>query len=492
MTPDAIVLGAGPNGLAAAAMLARAGRRVLVLERGNATTVPDWEAGWVLPALVRDLALDRHGWTPSAPDPWLTIPLPGGGTLALHRDVARTAEAIRRVSPADGARWPEFCARAARVAGFLARLYAGPPPHPIPSGAGDLLQLAGIARRARGLGRTGLTDLLRWLPMPVQDLLDDWFSDATLKGALGGLGVSGSRYGPRAGGTAFVLLHHHAGSPAGVLRSESVGLRGALATAARGHGVEIRSGAEAARILVTRERAAGVVLTTGEEIASPLVVSSADPRRTFLGLVGPDHLDPEFLHAVRSIRFRGACGLVELSAAGRPAFAGLAAAASLDHLERAADAVKYGAVSARPAVDLRVTGTAPDGRHRLLASVQYAPYALRDGAWDEAGRRALGDAALGALRAHAPALADARVERVLAPIDLETQYGLTEGSLSHGELALDQILFMRPVAGWARYRTPLPGLYLGGAGAHPGGGVPGAAGYHAARAALRDGVGRGR
>jgi phytoene dehydrogenase-like protein len=480
VTPDAIVLGAGPNGLAAAAVLARAGRRVLVLERGSTTMVPDWEAGWVLPALVRDLALDRHGWTPSAPDPWLTIPLPNGGTLALHRDVARTAEAIRRVNPADGARWPEFCERTARVAHFLARLYAAPPPHPVPSGAGDLLQLAGIARRARGLGRTGLTDLLRWLPMPVQDLLDDWFSDETL------MGVSGTRFGPRAGGTAFVLLHHHAGSPAGVFRSESAGLRGALAAAARGHGVEIRTGAEAARILVAQDRAAGVVLATGEEIVCPLIVSSADPRRTFLDLVGPDQLDPEFLHAVRNIRFRGACALVELSTAGRPAFASLAAAPSLDHLERAADAVKYGRVSARPAVDLRVTGPAPDGRHRLLAGVQFAPYALRDGPWDEAGRRTLGEAALNALRAHAPALADARVERVLAPADLEAQYGLTEGSLSHGEMALDQILFMRPVAGWARYRTPIPGLYLGGAGAHPGGGVPGAAGYHAARAALRD------
>jgi phytoene dehydrogenase-like protein len=229
-----------------------------------------------------------------------------------------------------------------------------------------------------------------------------------------------------------------------------------------------------------------VVLTTGEEIASPLVVSSADPRRTFLGLVGPELLDPEFLHAVRNVRFRGASAVVELSTVGRPPFAGLAAAPSLDHLERAADAVKYGRASDRPAVDLRVTGPGPDGRHRLLASVQYAPYALRHGAWDDAGRGALADAALGALRAHAPSLVDARVERVLTPVDLETRYGLTEGSLSHGEMALDQILFMRPVAGWSRYRTPIPGLYLGGAGAHPGGGVPGAAGYHAARAALRD------
>ena len=486
MTPDTIVLGAGPNGLAAAAMLGRARRRVLVLERGNGLAAASWEAGWVLPALVRDLALDRHGWTPAAPDPWLTIPLAGGGTLALHRDAARTAEAIRRVSPADAARWREFCERAARVAGFLARLYAAPPPHPVPTGAADLLRLAGVARRARGLGRTGLTDLLRWLPMPVHDLLDDWFSDATLKGALGGLGVSGTRYGPRAGGTAFVLLHHHAGSPAGVFRSESHGLRAALAAAARAHGAEIRTGAEVARILVTGDRATGVGLASGEEIAAPLVVSSADPRRTFLALVGADHLDPDFVHAVRNIRFRGACALVELSTAAPPPFAGIAAAPSLDHLERAADAVKYGRVSARPCVDLRATGAAADGRHRVLAVVQYAPYALRDGAWDEAARRALGDAGLGALRAHAPALADARVERVLAPVDLEAQYGLTEGSLSHGELALDQILFMRPVAGWAHYRTPLPGLYLGGAGAHPGGGVPGAAGYLAARAALRD------
>jgi phytoene dehydrogenase-like protein len=486
MSPDAIVIGAGPNGLAAAGILARAGRRVLVLERNSGAPASDWEAGWVLPALVRDLALDRHGWAASAPDPWLTIPLAAGGTLALHRDVRRTAEAIRRVSPADAARWPEFCERAGRVAGFLARLYAAPPPRPVSDGAGDLLQLARIARRARGLGRTGLMDLLRWMPMPVQDTLDDWFTHDALKGALGALAVSGTCHGPRAGGTTFVLLHHHAGSPPGVFRSESHGLRGALATAARAHGVDIRTGVQVARVLMAGERAAGVVLATGEEITASLIVSSADPRRTFLDLAGPDCLDPDFVRAVQNIRFRGACALVELSTAAHPPFAALAVAPTLDHLERAADAAKYGRVSTHPVVDCRSTGPSPDGRHRLSALVQYAPYALRDGPWDEAARSRVADAALSALRALAPSLADARVERSLSPADLETQYGLTEGSLTHGELALDQILFMRPVAGWARYRTPVPGLYLGGAGAHPGGGVPGAAGYLAARTALRE------
>jgi phytoene dehydrogenase-like protein len=237
---------------------------------------------------------------------------------------------------------------------------------------------------------------------------------------------------------------------------------------------------------VSGGRAAGVALVAGEEIAAPLVVSSADPRRTFLDLVGPDWLDPDFVRAVQNIRFRGACALIELSTAARPPFAALAVAPTPDHLERAADAAKYGRVSTHPVVDCRSTGPSADGRHRLFALVQYAPYTLRDGPWDDAARRGVADAALTALRAQTPSLADARVERALSPADLETQYGLTEGSLTHGELALDQILFMRPVAGWARYRTPVPGLYLGGAGAHPGGGVPGAAGYLAARAALRD------
>jgi phytoene dehydrogenase-like protein len=318
--------------------------------------------------------------------------------------------------------------------------------------------------------------------MPARDLLDDWFESDVLKGALGGLAVSGTRFGPRAGGTAFTLLHHHAGSPAGVFRSESRGLRRALTAAARERGAEIRTGAEVTRIVVSRGRAAGVALASGEEMTAPLVVSTTDPRRTFLDLVDPGVLDPDFVHAVRHIRFRGTATLVELSAATAPPFAGLLVAPTLDHLERAADAAKYGRVSAQPLIDLRSTGPAPGGRHGLVAAIQYTPYALRDGTWDDAGRRALADAALGALRAHAPAVSDPRVEQVLSPVDLESRYGLTEGSLSHGELALDQILFMRPVAGWARYATPVAGLYLGGAGAHPGGGIPGGAGYLAATA----------
>ncbi len=488
MTWDAVVIGAGANGLAAAGCLARAGRRVLVLERraGEAGD-PAWEAGWVPPTVASHLGLAAHGWTPLRPDPWLTIPLDGGGVLELGRDVTATAAAISRVSPADGARWPEFCARMARLAGFLERLYAAPPPDPTGSRARDAVHLLGLARRFRGLGRTGMTDLLRTLPMSVAELLDDWFVSDALKGALGGIGVTGIRQGPRSGGTAFVLLHHHAGSPPGVFMAATSGLRTALTAAARRLGAEIRLGTEVARVTVPAERVTGVVLANGEEIPVRLVLSSADPRRTFLDLVDPACFTPEFRHAVANIKFRGARAVVELTAAAPPAFAAFTIAPGLDYLERAYDAAKHGRVSAEPFVDVRAPEPAANDGHGLLASVQYAPYALREGSWDDARRRALGETTAALLRARAPALGALRVERVRTPRELEVEYGLTEGHTYHGELTLDQILFMRPVPGWARYRTPVAGLYLAGAGAHPGGGIPGGAGFLAARAALADG-----
>ncbi len=479
MTPDAIVIGAGANGLVAAHTLARAGRRVLVLEqRGESDGALD--AGWVPPAVIRDLALDRHGLQVVRPDPWISVALPGGDRLELWQDVTRTAEAIRRVSPADATKWPAFCRRMHRLAGFLEALYAVPAPDVETRDLRELLGLAGLGLKARRLGKEAIVDLLRVLPMSAGELLDDWFEHDALKAALGAAGVLHLRQGPRAAGTAFVMLHHHVGSLAGVFRPPLSNIVAVLATLP---GVEVRrgGGAQVARISVANGRATGVVLASGEEIRASVIASSADPRATLLGLLEPGWLDPEFARAVHSIKCRGVVGRVLLTVARDPGFRSLAVAPSLEYLERAYDDAKYGVVSRQPYLEARTENG------RVLVHVQYVPYALADGGWDDARRRALGDLVVERLAEHAPALGQAVTGReVLTPRDLADREGLTEGNAYHGELTLDQVLFMRPVPGWSRYRTPVPGLYLCGSGAHPGGGIAGAAGRLAARQILKE------
>ena len=477
MTPHAIVIGAGANGLVAAHTLARADRRVLVLEQ-RAELDGALDSGWVPPEVVNDLGLDRHGLRVVGPEPWISVALPGGGRLELSQDVGRSAEAIRRVSPADAAKWPAFCRRMHRLAGFLEALYAVPAPDVETRDLRDLARLAGLGLKARRLGKEAIVDLLRVLPMSVAELLDDWFDHDALKAALGAGGVLHLRQGPRSGGTAFVLLHHHVGSPPGVFRPPLSNIVGVLA---RLPGVEVRRGARVARITVANGRATGVVLASGEEIGAPVVASSADPRATLLGLLEPGWLDPEFARAVRGIKCRGVAARVVLTVARDPGFTTLAVAPSLEYLERAYDDAKYGAMSRHPYLEAHAEDS------RVVVHMQYAPYALADGAWDDARRRALGDLVVESLAEHAPALRQVVTGReVLTPQDLAERGGLTEGNAYHGELTLDQVLFMRPVPGWSRYRTPIPGLYLCGAGSHPGGGIAGAAGRLAARQILKE------
>ncbi|MGQ0545062.1 MAG: phytoene desaturase family protein [Betaproteobacteria bacterium] len=399
------------------------------------------DLGWVAPQIER--ALQLKGLQVSHPDPWAVAPLPQGGRLELWRDMARSVEAIRRVSPADAQKWPAFCSRMARLARFLAGLYLAPPPDPL---------AWRFAVRARALGRQGLVDLMRLLPMSAAELLDDWFESDVLKGVLGAAAVLDLQQGPRSGGTAFRLLHHHVGCPPGVFRPPRSNLKEVLSPPP--------SKAAAVSIPVREGRVRGVVLADGEEIEAPLVLSAAHPRRTLLELVDPVWLDPELVRGLRHLRERPVAARVALQLDRAPGFSTLLHAPSLDYLERAYDDAKYGRVSPRPLVEAHC-----DARHRVEALVQYAPAG--------ADTRALGDVDAATLSEH---LGDAVIESVeVAPAQQP----------HHVELALDQALWMRPLPQLAHYRTPIKGLWLCGAAMHPGGAIAGAAGYNAARAALR-------
>ena len=524
---DAVVIGAGTNGLAAALTLARAGKQVVVLESAEAIggmgrpieVAPGFrvgpvegDAGWLPPETARALGLT--GLTTVTPEIPLTVAAGPGEFLSLARDPAAAVASIRRRSAPDAERWPAFVDLVHDLAGFLGVLYQRPAPEIGASGLGELAALAGLGRRLRGLGRNRMVDLLRVLPMPVQELLDDRFDSPLLKAAIGAGGIQGICQGPRSGGTSFVLLHHLTGAPRGVLRGRGQWARGhedlatALGGAARARGVTVRTGARVERILVRDDRVTGVALASGEALKAPLVLSTASPGRTLLGLVEPVWLDPELLLAVRNIRYRGVESRVIFALDGMPEFPGLAdpsqalagvvsLTSTLDALERAFDAAKYGSESETPHVEVSIPSIAepalaPEGKHVMVARVQYTPYSLREGAWDEPRAATLGDRVLRALTAVAPGFAD-RVVRsvVLTPADLEARFGLPEGATSHGELGLDQILFMRPVPGLGRHATPVHGLYLAGAGTHPGPGIAGGAGWLAAKRALKAGTGRG-
>lgn len=514
---DAIVLGADLNGLTTAAYLATAGARVLVLEEGEAPGGPAiteeffpgfradtcaHDAGWVPPEMVRDLGLARYGVEVIRPDPTVQAPNLDGPAVTLWRDPERTSRALHQLAPRDAAGWPAFVHQMRGMAGVLERLYGAPPPRPMDPSVSDMARLLGAAWHLRRLGRSQAAEFLRVLPMSVADLLDHWFDNDTLKGTLGATGITPMLQGPRSGGTAFVFLHHHVGAdpgvyrPRGLIRGGIGTLAAAIATAATRKGAEVRCRSSIARMLIEDSEARGVELTSGEELRARCVVSAFDPHRTFLELVDAASVDPEFLRAVRHIKYRGTWAKVNLALAELPRFTGLATgngerggvisiSPSLDYLERAYDDAKYGAVSRRPYLEivipsLRDQSLSPHGKHVMSIAVQYVPHgALAEG---ESAPDRLGDVVVDALAAYVPNLADSIIHRqVVRPEDLERRFGLREGHLYQGELTLDQVLFMRPVAGWARYRTPIRGLFLCGSAAHPGGGIAGGAGRNAAR-----------
>ncbi len=520
---DAIIVGGGHNGLVCAAYLARAGRKVLVLEKrervggaavteelypGFKYTVCSYVVSLLRPWIIRDLDLARHGLEIVPLECSFTPHLDGPG-LCRWPDPERTRAEIAHFSLADAETYPRFGKAMGRLARFAKQIIDQPAPDPASLRPTDLLQLLGLGRSLHALPDEDVGLQLKLATMSAADFLDEWFESDVLKAPMSCSGIIGTHLGVRSPGTAYVLLHHYMGEIDGASRAWGLARGGngavseAIASAARAFGAEIRVGAGVDHVRIVGGRADGVVLEDGTEIDAKVVVSGCEPRLTFLRLVGEQHLDPDFVAAMRRYKCRGSSGKVNLALDRLPDFScrpgdglhvrgDIAIAPSVDYLERAWDEAKYGSFSSRPYLNVVVPSLldpsmAPPGKHVMSIFVQYAPYELATGpeSWPSQ-REAFGDAVIDTLAEYAPGLKDAILHRqVLTPWDLEKEFGLTEGNIFHGELTPDQILFQRPAAGWARYRTPVPNLWLCGSGAHPGGGVMGAPGGLAARALLQ-------
>ena len=515
---DVIFVGGGHNGLTAATVLARRGVKTLVLEAratvGGAAITDELHPGFRIStlahaaqpanALMAELRLADHGLELIEPDPYLFAPLPDGRALVLERDVEASANSIAQFSTDDARRYPEFCFILDRMRAFAGDVMANTPPDIEQPSNADLWSLLRMGRRFRGLGKKDAYRLLRWAPMSAADFVSEWFESEPLRAAISAGGIFGTSLGPRSAGSAAVLLLR-SGTGDGrqrLLRGGLGALTAALASAARAAGVNIRTNAEVRRIHVKDGHTTGVTLTSGEELLAKTIVSNADPRRTLLGLVDSVELEPGFLQRVRNYRSTGTVAKINLALRALPNFSSaprdmralegfIHIGPELEYLERAFDASKYGTWSPRSYMEVTIPSLtdpalAPTGAHVMSIIAQYAPYRLRGTTWEDASA-AFVDAAIDTLAQYAPDLKSLILHsQLITPVDLEAKYGLTGGHIFHGELALDQLFTMRPLLGWARYRTPIRGLYLCGAGTHPGYGVSGLSGLNAAREILKD------
>jgi phytoene dehydrogenase-like protein len=524
-TYDAIVIGAGHNGLVTAAYLGRAGLKALILERrpvvgGAAVSQHPWPGytvstlSYVLslmpPEIIRDLELRRHGLRlyPMAADYF--VPFPDGSHLLLTKDEAQAQAQIRRFSVKDAEAWPRFNAYLAGVARVFRPLLDMTPPALGAKSPGDLIDLALLGWKMKGLDVKGTANLVKVMTLSVADLLDEWFESPQVKAARCVSGAIGTYAGPYTPGTAYVLLHHYIGEVDGQMaewafvRGGTGALCEAIAADAREHGAEIRTGVSVARILAGPGGATGVALNDGTELRSRVVISNAHPKLTFCDLLEPALLPDAFLTAIRRFKSRSGTVKVNLALGELPRFKGLPEADSalasrsfiqlchsMEYLERAFDDAKYGRPSAGPYSDGVIPSVvddslAPAGKHLMSCFTQYVP-----ASWSERPHQqeldSYADRVVEGYARFAPNLPSAIEHReVIGPYEMETEYGLVGGNIMHGDLTLDQLFSFRPVAGYADYRTPIKRLYLCGSGTHPGGGISGINGRNAAREILRD------
>jgi len=513
-----IIIGGGHNGLVAAFYLAKAGMQPLVLERsgqvGGGAITTEISPGFHCPTLSHELLLHdqiqaemdlrRHGVELISPDADVCALSPNGAPLVLWNDHGRTADGLRARAPRDADAFLKFQDGIDHAARLLATVLNSAPPDIDSPSAGDLWQLLKAGHAFRQLGTRDAHQLLRWLTMPIADLMRERFEDDLLRATIAGPGVSGTRLGPRSAGSTLVMLLRAAhrrscGQRRLQVRGGPGRLTQAMASAAIGAGAEIRTGARVERIVVRDERVAGVIVG-GQEIAATTVVSCADPKTTFLDLFDPVDLTPDFLMKMRNYRAQGTVAKVNLALSARPAFTGVADASmltgrihigpDLDYLERAFDHVKYGEPSREPWLEVSVPsildpGLAPTGAHVMSVYAHYAPYALRGGEWSSIGDAFL-TRVIETVELYAPGLRPTIVAAsIITPAALHTDHGMWGGHIFHGELAADQLYAMRPLLGAGRYETPVRGVFLCGAGTHPGGFMTGISGRLAARHVLR-------
>ena len=520
-----VLIGGGHNALIAAFYLAKGGFKPLVLERremvGGGAVTEEFHSGFRASTLAHtlgplradiafDMQLEKFDCEILSPDPRVFAPAPDGRALLFHNDTAKTAESIAHLSKKDAEKYAQFAEVLESLFEVLAQIVSMTPPAIDKPSPEDFWNLLKTGHGVRGLGKARIFDLFRWAPMAVADFVAEFFETELLRAAIAARGIFGNALGPwSAGSTAILLLRAAADShPVGCAAFPRGGLGSftrALAESAKRAGVEIRTDANVQRILVKDGAAVGVVLQGGEEIPVEAIVSGVDPKRTFIQLLDPSQLDPTFAGRIKNFRANGAVAKVNLALGGLPVFTALDDSDSslkalsgrihigpeIDYLERAFDASKYGDFSKAPYLDVTIPtildpALAPDGMHVLSAYVQFAPYKLREGNWDMR-RKELGVTVLKTLATYAPnqpSLVEAM--QVLTPKDLETSYGFTGGHIFHGELALDQLFTMRPFLDWARYKTPVRGLFLCGSGTHHCNGLTGASGANAAREIIRD------
>ena len=520
---DAIIIGGGHNGLVHAAYLAKAGKKVVVLERrhvlGGAAVTEEVFPGFkfsvfsyvvslLRPEIIRDLELPKHGLEILPLDGTFT-PLDGDYLWRMD-DHGRSIREIARHSRTDAETYEEFGRAMQALCRFVRPILSMLPPDPAKPDVKDLLNLLFLGRRLKSLPYEDRYNLVQLMTMSAADFLDQWFETPALKGTMSASGIIGTFLGVRSPGTAYVLLHHYMGEIDGAFRAWGFakggtgGISNAIGSSARALGVEIRREAPVARIIVKHGKAAGVALESGDELHADLVSSSLDPRMTFLKLLEPGAVSDDFLDEVRHYKFRGSSGKVNLALDGLPEFTclpgqgahlrgAISFSPSMDYMEKAYDEAKYGAFSRRPYIDcvipsLTDPSVAPPGKHVMSCFVQYAPYNLKEGPldWDRQ-REAFGDAVVDTLAERAPNIKKLILHRqVMTPLDIERITGLSEGNIFQGELSLEQLFFLRPVAGWARFRTPVRNLYMCGSATHPGGGIMGAPGRLAALEVLKD------